>query len=224
MTRLKSLVKKDIFAESDKEKLTLQFQIDELKNQVANLLTVINNKTELQQKSAGNSIRDEDNIRADDYVMIMSLIDHELNLSTHKNGTGKLFKFKKFGETKRVLYSDLTEILENHFSFAEAGYFYILDKRILRLYTLLESAYENVLDKDKIEKILACKNKDEALLFYSTANPKQQKIINEMIISKVRDNADSINLNIVDAISRVAKINLVEQANIAKEYMSDAKE
>jgi hypothetical protein len=99
-------------------------------------------------------------VQPNEYIKVMSLIDNKLNLSTRDHGLGKTFSFEEFGETQDILYSDLMEINNHHRNFLEAGYYYILDDRVVAIASK-KDAYKKILTKEQIEKIL---NNDEAAI------------------------------------------------------------
>ena len=154
-------------------------------------------------------------ITSDDYIKVMSLSPVILNLCTRPYGQGKAFKFKEFGEVKRILYGDLVEILETNPTFAEAGLFFIMDERVVRRHGL-DDTYSHILDKSRIEQIFAGNNTD-ALNLYKQSNPKQQEVIRDMLVDKLRDD-ENFDLNLVAAISKYSKIDLQEKANSAKQF------
>lgn len=153
-----------------------------------------------------------------EYIKVMSLLNYRLNLCTQPNGQGKVFKFDSFGQIKKILYSDLVDILEVHSNFLEAGYFYIMNPKVIRLHGLDET-YSKILTKEKIEKIINAQS-EECLTLYSSANKGQQEIIIQLLVEKVAENMDSVNLNIVDKISRLAKIDIYKKAEEIKEMQS----
>lgn len=202
----------------------LKIEIEELKKALSLLLSnkenVIDKKDkdmvldELDDLDTFNSIK----IAQDDYIKVICLVDNELNLTTKPNGRGgKIFTFRKKFEVKRILYSDLVEILENHPSFIEAGYIYIADKRIIRKHGL-DEIYANILNQEKIERIMDGSSNDAVSLFKS-ANSKQQDVIIEMLIRKLCENPDSVDLNMVDKISRASNVKIQEKAEEARSYL-----
>jgi len=161
----------------------------------------------------------DEKIQQDDYISVMSLLPYTLNLSTREGGQGVVKKFTKFGEVKKILYRDLVEIMEVHSNFVQAGYFYILNPSLIRHHGL-DDAYSKILTKEKIEEILLT-NSDECVNLYNSANEKQQEIIIELIVDKVRDNPNSVNLNVVDKISRISKVDIVRKAEDSRELQSE---
>lgn len=160
----------------------------------------------------------EKKVQPDDYVSVMSLLPYNLNLSTQEGGQGSVKKFTKFGEVKRILYRDLVEILEVHRNFVEAGYFYIMNPQLIR-YHGLDDVYEKILNKESIEEIISTSS-EHAVDLYSTANNKQQEIIIQLLVNKIKDNPDSLNLNIIDKISRISKVDIFKKAEELRESES----
>jgi hypothetical protein len=138
-------------------------------------------------------------------IKVMNLFAGHLNLSKEEGGRGGTFKFTDYGQVKKINYSDLMKILEVHSNFVEAGYFVILDKRVIKNHGL-ESSYEKILTKDKIEQIVS--GTEEGLALYSMANPKQQEIIIQLVVDKLVENPEGIDLNMVDKLSRISKIDI----------------
>jgi len=156
----------------------------------------------------------EDKINLDDYIPVMSLVPYSLNLSTKERGQGSIKKFSKFGEVKRILYKDLVDIIETNPKFLSAGFYYILDPRVIRLHGL-DDVYSKILTKDKIEDILSA-NSEEGLSLYNSANPEQQKVIIGLLIEKMVNDSDSVDLNVVDSIARISGIKISERVENAK--------
>lgn len=152
-------------------------------------------------------------VQPNEYIKVMSLIDNKLNLSTRDHGLGKTFSFEEFGETQDILYSDLMEINNHHRNFLEAGYYYILDDRVVAIASK-KDAYKKILTKEQIEKIL---NNDEAAIsLFQKANPKQQEVIVKFIIKKIINN-EPVDYNLIDKLSRVSGVNIVEKAKASVE-------
>jgi hypothetical protein len=154
-------------------------------------------------------------IRLDEYIEIMSLFPGKLNLSTEKLGRGRSFSFSRFGEVKRILYNDLASILENYHSFMEQGYFYILSERVIRKHGL-DDTYEKLLNKEMMLKVISCDPKN-AVKLYENATPAQKEVINGMIVSELKTGAETMDLNIVAKISKIADKDLIKLAEEAKQ-------
>lgn len=163
--------------------------------------------------------KEEKRFQPDDYVNVMSLLPYNLNLSTKEGGQGNVKKFTSFGEIKRILYRDLVEIIEVHRNFLESGYFYIMSPQLIRQHGL-DDIYSKILTKEKIENILSAQT-DNVVDLYASANEGQQEIIIQLLIDKVRDNPESVNLNVIDRISRVSKVDIAKKAEEAREALKE---
>ena len=158
---------------------------------------------ELEGMAGNNSV-----IKMDDLIPVMSLLFYPMNLSTKERGQGDTFRFDKFGQVKRIVYSKLLSIIEVHQKFLDWGYFIIMDDRVLKAHGLTEK-YEKILNKEKIERIL--NSEDGALELYKSSNEEQQKTIIGMIINQLRENPNSMDMNVIDAISRFSGIKIMEK-------------
>jgi hypothetical protein len=81
----------------------------------------------------------------------------------------------------------------------------------------LDDTYTKILDKSKIEQIFEGNNTD-ALNLYKSSNPRQQEVIRDMLIDKLRDD-EGFDLNLIAAISKYSKVDLQEKANDAREFL-----
>jgi hypothetical protein len=156
-----------------------------------------------------------------DYIKIMSLLPYKLNLATREKGQGKIYKFEKFGQIKKIIYSDLVDILEVNRGFLEAGYFIILSPKVVRL-NGLDEIHNKILTKEKIEQILA--GTDEGLALYSSANERQQKVIVELFVDKLIADPSSLDLNMVDRLSRLSGVNITQKAEESRQLQTPVKE
>lgn len=171
-------------------------------------------------QSKGESLPEKKNkVPLDDLIPLMSLLPYPLVLTTRTKGQGKVIKFESFGEVKLVLYQDLIDILEVSRHFMENGYYIILDERVIKAHGL-QDIYSKILDKEKIESILSgTKNGVE---LYKSCNPEQRKIIVTMIREKMVSDPESVDLNMVDKLSRESGINISQSATEAKEFLKRA--
>ena len=156
-------------------------------------------------------------IPLDDLIPVMSLLDYPLNLLNQSNGKAK-HRFEKFGQKKEILYQDILQIIENYQTFMEFGYFIILDKRVIARHGLQE-LQSRILTKEKMEKILD--GSIDAFALYKECQPEQQRVIVGMLTRKVIENPESVNMNIVDQISRYSKINILQNAEDTKELFKE---
>ena len=142
------------------------------------------------------------------YVKVMSLVDNPLNLSTKPHGKGRTFRFESFGDIKSMFYSELLEVIENHPNFFNAGYFYILDNRVIEENNWQE-VYSKILTKEQMETVYG--NSTGAISLYKTSNAKQQKVIAEWFIDQVVM-GKPVDRNLIAEISEISGVDIMERA------------
>ena len=194
--------------------------IQELMNQLAEMTKKVE---ELQKVTSTNNFNENEEldemndivINQSDYIKVMSLVHFRLNLTTEAKGQGRAFRFTKFGEVKRIVYSDLVRIMENHPNFLENGYFVILNKNVVRKHGL-DDAYTKILTKEKIERILEG-NQSDAVNLFSTANKQQQEIIVKQVIDKAVHGFD-VDLNLLYRLSQIIGYDIQKKIQDSKNF------
>ncbi len=197
-------------------------ELEILKKQVETLTKQLNSMENRTSQGQPKEVESFEKIDADEYISVMSLLPYTLNLSTKAGGQGNIKKFTKLYEVKKILYRDLVDIIETHPNFLESGYFYILHPGFIRQHGL-DEIYSKILTKEMIEEIVSTE-KEESVNLYNSANDEQKEVIIQLLIDKVRDYPDSVNLNIIDRISRVAGIDIAKRAEESKSLSEIAEE
>ena len=168
-------------------------------------------------KKVGQEQVQEENVNnkipLDDLIPVMSLLDYPLNLLNQSNGRAK-HRFERFGQKKEILYQDILQIIENYQSFMQFGYFVILDKRVIDRHGLQEMQ-SKVLTKEKIERVLD--GSSDAFGLYKECQPEQQRVIVGMLTQKLIDDPASVDMNLIDQISRLSKVNILQNAEDSRE-------
>lgn len=168
----------------------------------------------IEEKSEELPLRNK--IPLDEYIPVISLLPYRLNLATKEGGQGDIKKFTRFGEIKNILYKDLVDILETNRGFAEAGYFYILNPDVIRQHGL-DDVYSKILTKEKIEEILNNNTDAEACVnLYNSANAEQQRVIVQLLVNRIKEYPNGVNLYTVDRISRLSGIDIPAKAQAEK--------
>ena len=201
---------------------SIDIEKEELKKQLAEMERKINAILSTQPSiQISQPEKKSEELTSDSYIPVMSLLFNTLTLSTREIGKGTI-NFTRFGEVKQVVYSDLIRIMENHPTFVRDGRFYIMDSRVVRKHGLDEE-YSKLLTKETIDLILEG-DKQKSVKLYESAGEKQREIINERVVLKIMNDSASVDLNVVDAFSRISGVNLLEKARISKEYIDAQKE
>jgi len=198
----------------------LENELDELKNLVKTLIASKENKIETVKEIPIEPIQklqstgeEYGEIHSSKRIKVISLTDGILVLTTAQYGQGKPYQFNKFGETKNIIYADLADILHYQNRFAEMGLFYICDDNVIANHGLYD-VYQTILSKDVIDKILEY-NRPEMVELFKNSTAMQQDQIASIIARKIANEEEDVDLNKVDALSRIYSKSIVD---IAEEY------
>lgn len=179
-------------------------KIEKLEKELAELKEMIQKSKKRSPKEVGERTIKKQPLAPNTYVKVMSLVHNPLNLSTRPHGRGKTFRFEEFGNIKSMFYSELLEVIENHPNFFNAGYFYILDDRVIEENNW-HDVYSKILSKEQMEMIF--ENSSSAIALFSGANEKQQKLIADYFIDKMVNNLP-VDRNLVAELSRISGIDI----------------
>jgi hypothetical protein len=182
-------------------------------------------KAKVQEQSATDDFDEQEiDIRPDKFITLVNLCGGELHLSTLPGGKGKTVNFQSFKDKRRVQYSVLVDIMDVLPSFLEKGYYYIEDKLVIKKHGL-QDIYEKILTKDVIESLfLSSMTESDAAELYKSANPDQQGLIIDLIVHRVSGGTE-MDMNIINKIANISKVNILEKIEDAKFYSKpDAEE
>jgi len=188
--------------------------IEDLQNNIKNNSNLVTKKDSDDDIEENYVYEEEEEVPLNSYIKVMSLIPYELNISTERHGKGRIFTFRGYGKTKRIIYQELEKIIEENRHFLERGFFIILDKRVVRKHGL-DDAYKNIMNKEKMDMILlgfqgGDVKENDILTFAKSAPKEQQKILATMIIDK-RINGETIDLNLFDKLGRIMNMDLNQE-------------
>jgi hypothetical protein len=147
------------------------------------------------------------------YVNVMSLVGNKLNLSTKAREPRTTFSFEKFGTVKRMFYSQLLEVIENHPNFFEKGYFYVLDHEVIDANNW-NDLYSKLLTKEMIESVV--NNSSNAIDLFTGAGEGQKEVIINFLIEKIIS-GQAIDFNLIAKLNNMENIDINKMAQDRKE-------
>ena len=178
-------------------------------NQLAKDIKLKKEQAKVLEQAALEEEEQEIDIRPDKYIPVINLCAGELNLSTLPGGKGKIFSFRSFGEKKRILYSNLVDVMEASPRF--------LDEKVTMKHGL-EDIYATLLTKESIEKMFSGDiTEGDAVELYKSANKTQQEAIVDLFLRKMAGGVKP-DLNVVNAISRLSKTDILAKVEESKFY------
>lgn len=155
--------------------------------------------TNLPGKDVFTEERDYVDILPNKRIKVISLYDGILSLTTGDGGQGKPYVFTKFGQSHNITWSDLSEILHYHHSFADKGYFYICDKNVISNENLTD-VYNTILTKEIIDNLFNYSEKDMVDYFKSTTDEQKEVIVSMIAIRLAK--GEKLDLNKTNALER----------------------
>lgn len=190
-----------------------QKKIKELEKTIEDLNAMVrmlvNNNTLSTQVQNNNSI-DKD-------VTVVSLCNNMLNLSTEANGGGTVYTFNEFGEKQEIPYIDLKRIIKNNKKFIQGGKCYIEDMEVVKN-EHLENYYKKILNDDEITRLLSLTRK-EFVDAFEKITPAQQIIFKEIVMDKLVNSKNDVDMNIVQYLNEKFNTNLMEDVKYSVEVM-----
>lgn len=155
-------------------------------------------------------------------IPIVSLYNGTLNLkTTSANTNGKVYTFHKFGEVRNIIYNDIVEIIAENFSFAQNGYFYIMDEDVVREAGLTDY-YKSVLTQKAMESIMD-NDKDTIVDLFNSTNLRQRESLVSILVNKMA-NGEEYDLNKIAVISDLYKKDISVMAKDFKFIMNESKD
>jgi hypothetical protein len=121
-----------------------------------------------------------------------------LNLST-ESGREPVLTFRKYGEIKSLLYSTLIQVVNYNKSFADEGYFYIMDKDAV-YYLGLTEAYEKLLNKDMMDGICSFNDNLFGEMLDNVTDIQKQTIIK--LVSEKICNGEQVDYNKLEILNK----------------------
>jgi hypothetical protein len=151
---------------------------------------------------------DIENIKGNYSVRVVSLLPHKIVLCTSTGG--RVYKFEKFGEIKRIPYSDFEQVLDFNIRFFRAGFCAVLDEKIIKRYSL-EALYDRVLSKESMEEVLSGDGISLAVDLYRSAKPYQRETLESMLIAKMV-NGDRVPAELIFDLQKISGIDFLQKA------------
>ena len=178
----------------------LEAQLEEQRKQIEMLMNTLQNNVAVNNNSNIN-----DDISADEEILVISLTPNKLNLVG--DGGTVLFSFDEMYEEQFIDYASLKEIVRLNRDMARNGRFYILDERVVNKLRL-KNNYKSVLNPEQLKKILSV-DVNKAIELYKMANDVQQRTIIELV-KQSKFKGDTIDYNLLGELSNLSGINLIE--------------
>ena len=204
----------------DKNK-DLSKENEELKNLIESMqaqMKEMQDKISTAQPIVVNTVSENNGRRK---VRVMSLMYNPVNVSTEPYGTGKVFEFSNFGEVRPISFDDLYDIVASYPNTMKNGMLYICDKDIVKELGM-EDEYENIYDKDMIDRIKYLRTDADADLFIGMSKSMRESVARES--AELMNKNEKMDLNILRKIKDNTGIDIEDIAKNIKENFEQKQE
>ena len=208
-TAEKNVEKEQVVNERDEQIKELQKQVDEQRLQINELLSAL--KQTSLSFMANNTNNNNDDIRADEEILIVSLMPNRLNLVG--DGGVVFLTFNEMYEEQYIDYATLKEIVRTNRQMAKNGRFYIMDEKVVNKLRL-KNDYKNILTPDQL-KTLVSQDVNRAISLYELANSRQKSIIIEMVKQSKFDGKE-VDYNLLKRLEELSGVELVDVEDVTK--------
>lgn len=137
----------------------LKAQIEAQNKQMAELQEQINAKQSVIIQSTNETDK-----FATKKIKCINLMHNPVNISTEANGSGKVYTFEKYGDTRLIRFDEIADIVSAYPNTMEKGYIYIANKEAVEALGLTED-YEKVYDKETMDKLIMLREEVDLELF-----------------------------------------------------------
>lgn len=188
------------------ENKELKNEIDILKAQIALMMKNMSNE---QIKSSD-----------DDDIVVISMCNWLLNLTTEPMGAGNVYQFTHFGEEQTIPKDDLKRIIKVNSKFIKEGLVYITDADFVKK-EKLSTAYSKLIDSDRMKELLNADKSTFKKVFVSLPASQKEVLIDLITQRLIKD--EEIDMNIVYICEEISGRSLTEEVNQAKEVLKEMK-
>ena len=136
----------------------LMAQLEEQNIKMAEMQKQIDNKSQTVV------VNNENNTLRSKKVKVVNLMQNTLNISTEPNGTGRVFTFNKYGDSRLIKFDDLADIVASYPYTMEHGLAYICDNEVVEELGLADD-YAKLFDKERMDKVVKLKEESDLDLF-----------------------------------------------------------
>lgn len=211
--------KKDSSSTTAKKTRTTTKKVEETKEENiynAETFDILMKKiAELEDKlSNANNSAERDNFYSGKKIRCINLMHNPVNVSTEEDGMGKVFSFNKYGDSLLIKYDDLSNIVNNYPNTMENGLIYITDKRAVRELGL-EEDYENIYDKDTLDRIVKLRSEADVELLLGIKNENLLESTIRDVCERISMN-ESYDLNYIGRISKETGYDIMKMAEEMK--------
>lgn len=193
----------------------LKAQIEAQNKQMAELQEQINAKQSVIIQSTNETDK-----FATKKIKCINLMHNPVNISTEANGSGKVYTFEKYGDTRLIRFDEIADIVSAYPNTMEKGYIYIANKEAVEALGLTED-YEKVYDKETMDKLIMLREEVDLELFLGLDDNLMESAVVE--VAKRINTNEQIDYNYLARIKAETKYDILTIAEDLKKVKTKSK-
>lgn len=193
----------------------LKAQIEAQNKQMAELQEQINAKQSVIIQSTNETDK-----FATKKIKCINLMHNPVNISTEANGSGKVYTFEKYGDTRLIRFDEIADIVSAYPNTMEKGYIYIANKEAVEALGLTED-YEKVYDKETMDKLIMLREEVDLELFLGLDDNLMESAVVE-VAKRINAN-EQIDYNYLARIKAETKYDILTIAEDLKKVKTKSK-
>lgn len=210
----------EVFVEPVEETVTVNSEVEALKQQMEELKALIAQQASLLQAQQVASTQApvaptvilQNNQR---YIKVTSMVEGLVNLATDRYGKDKVFKIERMFDVIQVLDSDLRRVIDNHRRLVDDGIIYILDDAFIDEKGLRPN-FENKITPDELKTFYAYADEYECVDIFLKATRLQKE---SMFIKLCNDYKQrNISASLAEKIGKIMNKNIFDIVGKSETY------
>lgn len=185
----------------------LMAQLEAQNEKMAEMQKQIENNNKPQTVISNDSIRGKK-------VKVINLMQNPLNIATQPNGKGRLYSFKKYGDSRLIKFDDLADIVASYPYTMEHGLAYICDKEVVEELGLSDE-YSKLFDKETMDRVIWLREESDLELFLGMDINLQESAAQR--IAELINSNEKMDYNYLRTIKEKTGIDIEEIAKELKE-------
>lgn len=170
-------------------------------------------KKKLEEQPQVTVVQQSNDRRSNSKIKCISLSYDPLNLATMPNGQGRVFTFKRYGQSIYIKYDDMLDIISSYPNTIESGLVYITDKEFCEEQGIYDNM-DNIYTKDMLDEVVYLRRDIDVELLQGMSKPLLESTVRK--IAELYNANEAMEANKLDTIKKTLGYDIVKIAEDIK--------
>lgn len=170
-------------------------------------------KKKLEEQPQVTVVQQSNDRRSNSKIKCISLSYDPLNLATMPNGQGRVFTFKRYGQSMYIKYDDMLDIISSYPNTIESGLVYITDKEFCEEQGIYDNM-DNIYTKDMLDEVVYLRRDIDVELLQGMSKPLLESTVRK--IAELYNANEAMEANKLDTIKKTLGYDIVKIAEDIK--------